>query len=146
MAAVLSLETLTPRHVAPRTGRTPHTTSAGVGARRTPSTRSSRRHRSAAVYRRRRFVAAAIGLGVVFAAGHAGAARGGTSLATAERPPQAVSPDIVTVVVEPGDTLWSIAQRLAPDTDTREVVDALVKARGTSQIVPGETLTWLADS
>jgi hypothetical protein len=138
MAAVLSLETL-----APRTGRTPHTTSAG--ARRTPSSRSPRRHRSAAVYRRRRFVAAVIGLGVVLAAGHAGAALGGTSLASAERPPQAASPAVVTVVVEPGDTLWSIAQRLAPDTDTREVVDALVKARGTSEIVPGETLTWLAD-
>jgi hypothetical protein len=41
--------------------------------------------------------------------------------------------------------LWSIAERLAPERDPREVVDALVQARGSSTIVPGETLTWLAD-
>jgi Tfp pilus assembly protein FimV len=49
----------------------------------------------------------------------------------------------VTVVVEPGDTLWSIAKRLAPGADPRQVVDALVKARGTTALVPGESLTWL---
>jgi hypothetical protein len=45
--------------------------------------------------------------------------------------------------VEPGDTLWTIADRLAPDADPREVVDALVAARGTTQVLPGETITWL---
>jgi hypothetical protein len=70
--------------------------------------------------------------------GQAGAALGGSSLAPVERRPQ-----VVTVVVEPGDTLWSIAKRLAPERDTREVVDALVQARGTSSVMPGETLTWL---
>ena len=34
----------------------------------------------------------------------------------------------VTYVVEPGDTLWSIARRVAPGRDPRPVVDALVEA------------------
>jgi len=34
----------------------------------------------------------------------------------------------VTYVVEPGDTLWSIARRVAPRHDPRPVVDALVEA------------------
>ena len=36
----------------------------------------------------------------------------------------------VTYVVEPGDTLWSIARRVAPGRDPRPVVDALVEANG----------------
>ena len=100
--------------------------------------RPLRRHRSAAVYRRRRFVAAAVGLGIVLVLFQAGAAIGGTDLSPVER-----SPQVVSVTVEPGDTLWSIAERLAPDADPREVVDALIEARGTAVLVPGETLTWL---
>ena len=111
-----------------------------AGVRHHPSTPAPRRHRTAAVYRRRRFVAAAFGLGLVVVAGQASAALGGSSLASVERRPQ-----VATVVVEPGDTLWSIAERLAPDADPREVVDALVEARGTTEVLPGETLTWLAD-
>jgi len=34
----------------------------------------------------------------------------------------------VTYVVEPGDTLWSIARRVAPGRDPRPVVDGLQKA------------------
>jgi Tfp pilus assembly protein FimV len=34
----------------------------------------------------------------------------------------------VHYVVEPGDTLWSIARRVAPGRDPRPVVDALVEA------------------
>jgi hypothetical protein len=98
------------------------------------------------VYRRRRFVAAAVGLGLVVAAAQASAALGGSSLAPVERrPPGVRSASVVeTVVVEPGDTLWSIAARLAPGADPREVVDALVEARGTTRLLPGETITWLA--
>ncbi len=40
-----------------------------------------------------------------------------------ERPAQQV-----TYVVEPGDTLWSIARRVAPGHDPRPLVDALVEA------------------
>jgi hypothetical protein len=96
--------------------------------------------RAAAVYRRRRLAAALLGLGVLLIAGQAGATLGGDSLAAAER-----RPHVVSVVVEPGDSLWSVAARLAPDRDPREVVDALIRARGTSDVYPGESLTWLAD-
>ena len=34
----------------------------------------------------------------------------------------------VHYVVEPGDTLWSIARRVAPGRDPRPVVDALVES------------------
>lgn len=34
----------------------------------------------------------------------------------------------VTYVVEPGDTLWSIARRVAPGHDPRPVVDGLIEA------------------
>ena len=37
-------------------------------------------------------------------------------------------PPRVTYVVEPGDTLWSIARRVAPGRDPRPVVDGLIKA------------------
>jgi LysM domain len=129
MAAVL---TLPHAPLAGRSGR-----SAGVHhSHRAPR---PRRNRTAAVYRRRRFAVAALaGLGLVAVVGQASAALGGSSLAPVERRPQ-----VETIVVEPGDTLWSIAQRLAPDSDPRDVVDALVEARGTAQLVPGETLTWL---
>jgi Tfp pilus assembly protein FimV len=44
------------------------------------------------------------------------------------------------VVVEPGDTLWSIARRLEPSGDVRPVVDRLVAANGSTVIVPGQEL------
>ena len=34
----------------------------------------------------------------------------------------------VTYVVQPGDTLWSIARRVAPGQDPRPVVDGLIRA------------------
>ena len=67
--------------------------------------RSARRHQRA-VYRRRRVLAALVGLGLVLTIARAGAALGGSSLATPER-----LPHVQHVVVQPGDTLWSIARR-----------------------------------
>jgi LysM repeat protein len=43
-------------------------------------------------------------------------------------------------VVQPGDTLWSIAEAIAPDTDVRITVDQLVAINGDSPIVPGQEL------
>jgi nucleoid-associated protein YgaU len=117
----------------------------GAMARRHPPSIAQRayeaRHRAerAAARRRRRLLTLALGLGAAVAASHAGAALGGSSLATPERAPQ-----IVTHVVQPGDTLWSIARELEPGGDPRPVVDALVRARGgSSTLVPGETITWM---
>jgi nucleoid-associated protein YgaU len=45
-------------------------------------------------------------------------------------------------VVRQGDTLWSIAQRVAPGDDPRALVDAITVANGVdaAAIVPGQTL------
>jgi predicted Zn-dependent protease len=49
---------------------------------------------------------------------------------------------VSSVVVEPGDTLWSIAASLAGDGDVRAVIDeiqVLNDLEGT-ELVPGQTL------
>jgi Tfp pilus assembly protein FimV len=45
-------------------------------------------------------------------------------------------------VVRAGDTLWGIAQRLAPGEDPRPLVDAIQAVNGVAAagIVPGQTL------
>jgi hypothetical protein len=47
-----------------------------------------------------------------------------------------------TVVVQPGDTLWSLAGEVAPDEDRRAVVDAIVDVNGLHDVdlVPGMVL------
>ena len=89
----------------------------------------------ASVFWRRRLMAAALGLGIVLAAAHAGTALGGSTTSTPER-----RPHVVDVVVRPGDTLWTIAQRVAPDSDPRTVVDELAAARGTADVQAGDTI------
>jgi nucleoid-associated protein YgaU len=44
-------------------------------------------------------------------------------------------------VVQPGDTLWSIAAEIAPDADPRVVVDALRAANGGPELEVGQELT-----
>jgi nucleoid-associated protein YgaU len=53
-----------------------------------------------------------------------------------------VPPEYQTVVVQPGDTLWSIAAAHYPAADPRERVDAIEALNGLSgpQIAVGETL------
>ena len=43
-------------------------------------------------------------------------------------------------VVQPGDTLWSIATEIAPDDDPRAVVDALREANGGPALQVGDEL------
>ena len=91
------------------------------------------RRPSRAMYRRRRFAAAALVLGAVVVTGEAGVALGGTPLAAPERRPNSPS-----VVVRPGDTLWSIVARAHPGDDPRPLVDELSAARHGAPLVPGE--------
>jgi hypothetical protein len=92
------------------------------------------RSTSAPVFWRRRLIAAALGLGIVLAAARAGTALGGSTTSTPERRPQ-----VVNVVVHPGDTLWTIAQRIAPGTDVRGLVDELAAQHGTADLTAGES-------
>jgi hypothetical protein len=66
-------------------------------------------------------VAAAVALGGLF---------GARAAADAVSPGRAAAP--LYVIAEPGDTLWSIAARIAPHASITEVVDQLVVLNGTS--------------
>jgi nucleoid-associated protein YgaU len=93
------------------------------------------------VYRRRRLVALALliglALGVVSFMGSA----------DATPTPEGQLAESVTVVVQPGDTLWAIASELDPDGDPRVLVDRLVDLTGSSALQPGQELVipshWL---
>ncbi|MGY1841941.1 LysM peptidoglycan-binding domain-containing protein [Modestobacter sp. SYSU DS0875] len=85
--------------------------------------------------RGRRAVAAlsvAVGLGVAV----------GTLAVVADGEPALQLAGAGTVVVQPGDTLWSIAGDLAPDEDRRAVVDAILDRNDLEDVVlqPGQVL------
>ena len=128
MAAVLSLE---PRFTEPSSAPRLRL----VEPRRQPDPRPARRHQRA-VYRRRRALAALVGLGLVLAVARAGSALGGSTLASPGR-----LPHVAHVVVQPGDSLWSIASRVAPGHDPRAIVDAMSAAIGSSRLTAGETIS-----
>jgi nucleoid-associated protein YgaU len=89
---------------------------------------------SAATYRRRRLVAAALLLLVLVAVAN-------LALQLAGGAPPSHRPVVETsVVVQPGDTVWSIARSLAGDGDVRPVVDALVDVNGGAALEVGERL------
>jgi nucleoid-associated protein YgaU len=122
------------------------TTVTGIGVRAFPMTRPAPpraatprpRRTSRAAFWRRRIATAVLALGVVVVAGQAGAALGGSTLAAPGRRPSLPASHLV--VVQPGDTLWGIARRLAPSEDPRPIVDELARAYGRGPLVPGETL------
>lgn len=96
------------------------------------------RRPSAAVYRRRRLVAAVfaslalLGVGQMATSAISGEA---TAVAT-DRPGAARS----TVVVQPGDTLWALAHRHRGSTDHGWYVDALIRLNGSASIQAGQVL------
>lgn len=62
----------------------------------------------------------------------------GAAPAPAAPAPGAAGAEIV--VVQPGDTLWSIARRIDPSGDVRPLVDRLVAANGGTVLQPGQEL------
>lgn len=62
--------------------------------------------------------------------------------ALASRSVSASTDEFTTVLVEPGDTLWSIALEMAPASDPRDVVDEIVRlnALGSSSVVAGQSI------
>jgi hypothetical protein len=117
---------------------------ATVERRARPTIRpAQRRPRARATYVRRRLVVAVLAVALVVVMAQAGAALGSVSLAAPERRPASRPTEpVVTVTVAPGDSLWSIAEKLAPDEDPRVIVDELDQARHGAPLVPGETITW----
>ena len=53
---------------------------------------------------------------------------------------RAEEPAVEIVVVQPGDTLWTIAERVAPTVDRRKAVDQLAKIAGGSMLEVGQRL------
>lgn len=99
---------------------------------------------TAADYRRRRAVAAlvlvlaVIGLSFAILQLRAPVA---TELRTTSVSPAAATPAAPPVyVVQPGDTLWSIAATLHPDGDIRDTVDRLVERNGSAALQTGQRL------
>jgi hypothetical protein len=45
------------------------------------------------------------------------------------------------VVVQPGDSLWSIARRVVPGHDARPIVDAMTRELGTTHIAAGQLVS-----
>ncbi len=70
---------------------------------------------------------------------------GGGAIASAEH--GAPAGEFTTVTVLPGDTLWSIAEEVAPAADPRDVIDAIMRlnALGSAQLEAGETLAIPAE-
>jgi hypothetical protein len=138
MAAVLQLE---PRYFDPEDGeyealpQRPVQRLRLIEPDRQYRPRPARSHQRA-VYRRRRVLAALVGLGLVLAVVRAGVTLGGASFATSERLPHAQS-----VVAHPGDSLWSLARRAAPGHDARPIVDAMERQLGTDTITAGQLVT-----
>ncbi len=78
-----------------------------------------------------------LGLAVVFAA----IVVGGEVASADSRPESVPQPQQVSVVVQPGDSLWVIARRMQPVGDVRPLVDELVARHGSAAIVPGDIVT-----
>jgi len=108
-----------------------------------------------ATYRRRRLLASVVAFAAIVAfvllataavarfAGGAPSAAGGpppTSAAATSAAGVAALSAAPSVVVQPGDTLWSIAADVAPDADVRITVDQLIALNGASPIVAGQEL------
>lgn len=126
------------------------TTRGDFGYRADPTIRPRPRP-STATYRRRRAAAVVSALVIVVVAAQAGGALGDSPLAVSGRRPassadsssaSSSASDRTQYVVEQGDSLWSIAEELAPGEDPRPVVDALAEARGDAPLIPGETIVW----
>lgn len=81
-------------------------------------------------------IAAAVFFGVV---------AGGEALAS--RADSAPAGEFSTIVVEPGDSLWSIAVDVAPGSDPRDVIDEIVRlnALNSSSVDAGQRISIPVD-
>ena len=109
---------------------------AGVGV---PRPRPAHAPSSEVVYRRRRLVVATLVLSVLLGGRVAADLSGGGPL-DAPRPAPPVLVSERSHVVQPGDTLWTIARTLQPTGDVRRLVDRLAARRHGAALQVGERI------
>jgi hypothetical protein len=100
--------------------------------------RPAPRRRVSVAVRRRRTILAVMALLLIGLALPMGGA-GGHSHATGSALSESASPFVYTV--QPGDTLWTIAERVQPSGDPRPLVAKLAAQTGSETVVPGEQIT-----
>lgn len=96
---------------------------AGIHAVSAPSTRLRLTTRGRRVLAALASVPAVVALSIAIVSG-------GGALASGEQ--SAPAGTFETVTVMPGDTLWSVAERVAPTADPRDVVDAIMRLNALS--------------
>jgi hypothetical protein len=110
---------------------------AGLVAAPERRTAGAQRSRTSPEVRRRRTLVAMIGL-LLIALALPLSGTGGRSHATGSAPVEIVAKAVYTV--QPGDSLWSIAQSVQPSADPRPLVAELAKETGSNSVVPGERI------
>jgi LysM repeat protein len=90
---------------------------------------------SARVYAVRRLVAAGLALALLFVVGQMVA-----SSLTATPAQPSISQGTSVHIVQPGESLWSIAQQERPHADMAQLVDQLLRLNGSSTIRVGQEL------
>ena len=104
----------------------------------TPSKRSSRSKRSTGPYLRRRLGVAVAAM--VLAVAVVGVSSTRFADAGQARPAGDAPAGASVVIVQPGDTLWSLAREVQPDGDIRPLVAQLSRAHGGSSLRAGERI------
>ena len=100
-------------------------------------TRRAPRHRASVGVRRRRTLVAVTGLFLIGLALPLGGA-GGHSHAVGSALAETGKPFVYTV--QPGDTLWTIAERVDPSGDPRPLVAKLAAQTGSDTVAPGQKI------
>jgi hypothetical protein len=128
------------RSVVPVGDRGPWWAAAPELERRAAGIASSRHRRAQVRARRRRLV-----LGVAAAAAIAGLALPLTALGGRAAMPASTVPGTAAgtdvYVVQPGDTLWSIAERFDGGGDPRPLAEAIARETGSPSVVAGERIS-----
>ena len=94
---------------------------------------------AAATYRRRRVAVSSLVLTMLLVGRVASGLVGGGPLSASHQAPPVLIDERVHVV-QPGDTLWSIARSLEPEGDVRRLVQQLSSQRQGAQLQVGERI------